>query len=82
MISLKLPPKAEKTLVEMAQSTGMTVDQIVFDAVMEAIEDWHDARMAEERLRDDDGVRIPLEDIIKGIEEREARALSAKPAAE
>lgn len=79
MISLKLPPKSEKALVEMAESTGATVDQIAFNAAMEAIEDWHDARIAEDRLGNDDGVWFPLEDIIKDIEERER---SAKPAAE
>jgi hypothetical protein len=82
MIPLKLPLNAEKALVEMAEAAGTTVERIAFAAVMEAIEDWHDARIAEERLGQDDGVRIPLAEIVKDIEAREARELSAKPAAE
>ncbi|WP_189501849.1 DUF6290 family protein [Mesorhizobium sp. M00.F.Ca.ET.216.01.1.1] len=72
MITVKLPQKAEKLLADMAKASGRTIDQVAVEAILEAIEDWQDARIAEERLRDDDGVRIPLEEVIRKLELREA----------
>ncbi|CCV14843.1 DUF6290 family protein [Mesorhizobium sp. STM 4661] len=82
MITVKLPQKAEKLLVDMAKASGRTTDQVAAEAILEAIEDWQDAKIAEERLKDDDGARIPLEEMIRKLELREAEERRKKPAAE
>ncbi|RWN12234.1 MAG: CopG family transcriptional regulator [Mesorhizobium sp.] len=82
MITVKLPQKTEKLLADMAKASGRTTDQVAVDAILEAIEDWQDARIAEERVRNDDGVRIPLEEMIRQLELREGDERSNKPATE
>ncbi|QND55486.1 MULTISPECIES: DUF6290 family protein [Mesorhizobium] len=82
MITIKLPPKTEKLLADMAKASGRTADQVAVDAILEAIEDWQDAKIADERLKDDDGVRIPLKEMIRKLERREVEERAKKPAAE
>ncbi|MER8380604.1 DUF6290 family protein [Mesorhizobium sp. M0923] len=82
MITVKLPQKAEKLLADIAKASGRTIDQVAVETILETIEDWQDARIAEERLRDDDGVRIPLEEVIRKLELREVEERHKKPAAE
>lgn len=82
MISVELPPEAERLLAEMARASGRTIDQIAVDAILERIEDWEDAIAAERRLKEDDGVRIPLSEVIRDVEVREAKERAAKSAAE
>lgn len=82
MVTVKLPQKAEKLLADMAKASGRTVDQVATEAILEAIEDWHDAAIADERLRDDGGVRIPLDDMMRKLERREIEERRKKPAAE
>ncbi|ESY68500.1 DUF6290 family protein [Mesorhizobium sp. B283B1A] len=82
MITVKLPPKTEKLLADMAKASGRTADQVAVDAILEAIEDWQDAKIANERLKDDDGVRIPLKEMISKLERREVEERRKKPAAE
>ena len=82
MITINLPPELDTVLANLMRETGQSAEQIALGALLERLEDFEDARVAEERLRDDDGVQIPLEEIIKDIEEREARERFTKPAAE
>ena len=82
MITVKLPQKTEKLLADMAKASGRTTDQVAVDAILEAIEDWQDSRIAEERVRNDDGIRISLEEMIRQLELRERDERSKKPAAE
>jgi predicted DNA-binding protein len=82
MITVKLPQKTEKLLADMAKASGRTTDQVAVDAILEAIEDWQDSRIAEERVRNDDGIRISLEEMIRQLELREGDERSKKPAAE
>ena len=82
MITVKLPHKAEKLLADMAKASGRTTDQVALEAILEAIEDWQDARIAEERLESDDGVRVPLQEVMRKLELREAEERRKKPAAE
>lgn len=82
MITVELPPEAERLLAEMARANGRTIEQIAVDAILERIEDWEDAIVAERCLREDDGVRVPLSEVIRDIEEREAKERAAKSAAE
>ncbi|WP_192243239.1 DUF6290 family protein [Mesorhizobium silamurunense] len=82
MITVELPERAEKLLAAMAKESGRSTDQVVTEAILEAIEDWQDARIADERLKDDDGVRVPLDDVMRKLERREAEERRKKPAAE
>lgn len=82
MITVKLPHETEKLLADMARASGRTADQVALEAILEAIEDWQDARIAEERLEEDDGVRVPLEEVMRKLELREAEERRKKPAAE
>ncbi|UCI09839.1 DUF6290 family protein [Mesorhizobium sp. B1-1-8] len=82
MITVKLPEKAEKLLTAMAKASGRSTDQVATEAILEAIEDWQDAKIADERLGNDDGIRIPLEDVMRKLELREAEERRKKPAAE
>ncbi|MEZ2330377.1 DUF6290 family protein [Mesorhizobium sp. RCC_202] len=82
MITVKLSQKAEKLLAEMARASGRTPDQVATEAILEAIEDWHDAEVANERLKDDDGARIPLDEVMRKVERREIEERRKKPAAE
>ncbi|RWK49596.1 MAG: CopG family transcriptional regulator [Mesorhizobium sp.] len=50
MITVKLPQNAEKLLADMAKASGRTIEQVAVEAILETIEDWQDARIAEERL--------------------------------
>jgi len=64
MISLKLPPRAEKILAEIAEATGVSRDRIALDAVLERLEDWEDARIAQQRVKEG-GPTVPLEEVIQ-----------------
>ena len=70
MISIKLPKKAQAILQKMAQESGHTENEIAFEALMERIEDWYDAQIIAERMKDDDGVTIPLEDLCGNLTPR------------
>jgi hypothetical protein len=52
------------------------------EAVVERIEDVEDSLIGLQRLKEDDGTRIPLEDVIRELEAREAKERREKPAAE
>ncbi|MER9654906.1 DUF6290 family protein [Mesorhizobium sp. M0152] len=82
MMTVKLPHETEKLLADMARASGRTADQVALDAILEAIEDWQDAKIAEKRLEEDDGVRVPLEEVLRKLELREAEERRKKPAAE
>lgn len=82
MLTLDLHPKLEKLLAEMSKETGKPVEDIAFDAIAEWVGDWQDLKIAEERMRDFDGVGIPLEEVIRDIEALELAESRKKPAAE
>jgi predicted DNA-binding protein len=82
MITIELPASLEKRLEAAAKQTGRTARELVIEAVVERIEDIEDSFIGLQRLKDDDGTRIPLEDVIRELEAREAKERRAKPAAE
>jgi hypothetical protein len=82
MLTVKLRPKVEKALAEMASETGYSAEQIAQAAIIEAIGDWQDARIALERLGDGDNEYTLLEDILRDLDELEKKERAAKPAAE
>ncbi len=82
MIAVDIPEEAESLLQEMAKATGRSASDIVRSAVLDCLEDWEDAAIAEQRLAEDDGVRISLEQVMLDLERREAAEGAAKSAAE
>jgi hypothetical protein len=82
MITFNLPPGLEWIMAEMASETGQTPEQIILDAVEERLSDFHETRIAEERLRNPTGPYIPLDEAIRELELREAEERRNKPAAE
>lgn len=81
MITFTLPPGLEAVMSEMARKTGQTAEQIILDAVEEHLADFHDLRIAEERLRNPEGRAVPLDEVLRkyGLDDREPLG---KPAAE
>jgi len=82
MLTFELPQTLEKRLQVLAKKTGRSPQEVAIEAIAEGIEDYEDALIGLERLKDDDGTRIPLSEIIREIEELEAKERAAKPAAE
>ena len=81
MVSIDLPPEIDRLLADMARATGRSQDQIVIEAILEALEDWEDSQIAAERF-EDKGPYIPLEEVIRKFELRDAEEQRKKPAAE
>jgi RHH-type rel operon transcriptional repressor/antitoxin RelB len=82
MLNLEIPKPLEKRLQALAKKTGRSPHELVLEAIATRIEDYEDALVGLERLKDDDGTRIPLSDVIRDIEELEGKERAAKPAAE
>ena len=72
----------EKRLQALAKKTGRSADELAIEAIAERIEDYEDAVLGLERLKDDDGTRVPLSEVIKDIEKLEAKERLGKPATE
>ncbi|MGY6709538.1 MAG: DUF6290 family protein [Rhizobiaceae bacterium] len=82
MLTIDLTPAEMKRLEALAKRLECSKEELAFDAVAERIEDLEDALLVRERLESDDGVRIPLEDVMKEIAALEAEERDQKPAAE
>jgi predicted DNA-binding protein len=82
MMAIELPKSVAKRLQVVAKKTGRNASDLAIEAIAERIEDYEDAIRGLERLKEDDGTRIPLSEIIKDIEELERKERAAKPAAE
>ena len=82
MLALRLPKEIEDRLDALAKKTGRTKSFYAREAIMEYIEDLEDIAVAEERIREDDGIRHSMADILRDLAEDEAAALMFKPAAE
>ncbi len=61
MLALRLPEDIEKRLAALAKKTGRTKSFYAREAIMEHIEDLEDYYLAKERLQNDTGERISLE---------------------
>jgi predicted DNA-binding protein len=61
-MTVQLEPEIESQFDEAALQTGESKDNLVRKALLSYLEDMHDARIAEERLKDV-GERIGLEEI-------------------
>jgi hypothetical protein len=58
------------------------MDRIALDAVLERVGDWEDAKIAEQRWRNDNSVYIPLEEVVRKYEARDAVERRKTPAVE
>jgi RHH-type rel operon transcriptional repressor/antitoxin RelB len=79
MLALRLPPDLEKRLDDLAKRTGRTKSFYARLAIVEYIDDLEDLALAERALREDDGTRYTLAEILA---EPGNRDKSAKTAAE
>ena len=64
MLDIHLPPDIEARLTELARETGRSVDDYAREAIVEKIEEIEDRVLAEERLRNSTGERIPLAEVM------------------
>ncbi|MBU1176677.1 MAG: ribbon-helix-helix protein, CopG family [Alphaproteobacteria bacterium] len=64
MLALRLPKDLEARLDAMAKMTGRTKSYYARLAIIEKLDDLEDYFLAEERLRNDTGERIPLEQVM------------------
>ena len=64
MLAIDLKPEFERMLADHAQRNGVSVDQLVHDAIERMIEDIEDIAAAEEALRDyDPSQNVSLEEL-------------------
>ena len=81
MLALRLPKEIEDRLDALAKSTGRTKSYYARAAILEFMEDLEDSQAAIESLKEDDGVRIPLSEIIRELDAEEAAHKTSRPAA-
>lgn len=79
MIQFDIPPKARALLKDLAAYEGKSESEIAFEALMERIEDWHDAQIIAERMKDDQQEYISLDEVERNLASLEH---SKRPAAE
>lgn len=82
MLTIDLTPAEMKRLEALAKRLERSKEELALDAVAERIEDLEDALLVRERFESDDGVRVPLEDVMQEIAALEAEERGEKPAAE
>jgi RHH-type transcriptional regulator, rel operon repressor / antitoxin RelB len=82
MLALRLPKEIEQRLDALAKRTGRTKSFYARRAILDFMEDLEDLEIGLQRLRDDDGIRYSMADILRDLEEDEAAASKLKPAAE
>ena len=64
MLALRLPEDIEKRLAALAKKTGRTKSFYAREAIIEKMEELEDFYLAKERLEDDSGERVSLEDVM------------------
>jgi RHH-type transcriptional regulator, rel operon repressor / antitoxin RelB len=81
MLALRLPKEIEDRLTALAKKTGRTKSYYARAAILDFMEDIEDSQIAIERLKDDDGHRIPLSEIIRELDAEEAAQKPRRSAA-
>lgn len=71
MISFELPKKARALLTQLAESEGKSENEVALEALMERIEDFHDAQLLAAPAGEDEAENIPLEQIERELAELE-----------
>lgn len=82
MIAISLPLELEEVLADLCRQTGQSAEQLALKALLERLEDFEDARVAEARLSDPSATFIPLDEVMRkfGLSPKDER--QDKPAAE
>jgi predicted DNA-binding protein len=81
-ITITLPQELEPVLADMVRETGRTAEELALSALLERLEDFEDVKIAEERLRDQEGPGIPLEEVMRKYGLAASDEKQSKPAAE
>lgn len=66
MSTIQIPTEINTQIEEVATRTGESKDALIRAALLSYLEDLHDARIAEERLRTP-GKRIPLSEVVRNL---------------
>jgi predicted DNA-binding protein len=65
-MTVQLEPEIERQFDEASLLTGETKDSLVRKALLSYLEDLHDARIIDERMKSP-GKRIPLSEVVKNL---------------
>lgn len=68
MLALRLPKEIEDRLDALARRTGRTKSYYAREAILEHLEDLEDSYIAEQRMREDDGTRYSLEEVLAELD--------------
>lgn len=69
MLALRLPKEIEERLDALARKTGRTKSYYAREAIIEHLEDLEDSYIAEQRMREDDGTRYSLEEVLAELDD-------------
>ena len=70
MLALRLPKEIEDRLDALARRTGRTKSYYAREAILEHLEDLEDSYIAEQRMREDDGTRYSLDEVLAGLDDQ------------
>lgn len=81
-ITIDLPAELEPVLIDLARETGQSQQSVALRALLDRLEDYEDAKTAEEAIRADDGVRITLDQLKRELADDDDSDAASKSAAE
>jgi predicted transcriptional regulator len=67
--TVRLPEEEKRLISDYARVLGISVSELARQSIMERIEDEVDTRELLEAIREDDGVRYPMEDVMSLVRE-------------
>ena len=68
-ITVRLPDEEKRLISDYARVFGISVSELARQSIMERIEDEIDTRELLEAIREDDGVRYSMEDVMNLVRE-------------
>lgn len=68
-ITVRLPDEEKRLISDYARVFGVSVSELARQSIMERIEDEVDTRELLEAIREDDGVRYSMEDVMSLVRE-------------
>ena len=69
-ITVRLPDEEKRLISDYARVFGVSVSELARQSIMERIEDEVDTRELLEAIREDDGVRYSMEDVMSLVREK------------
>lgn len=63
--TIRFAPEEREWIQSYADFCGKTFSDVVREAALERVEDAADLQAYEDALQEDDGVRVPFEDVLK-----------------